>query len=211
MNDKDAFYLTGYASRDRFTFENGITYGYRNANVNGKWKRIFNGNIHSILTLGYDQYGFNIADRNNPVNAFDMQYSIAQSFLKADVYHQPHERHKLNYGLQSTLYAIRPGERIPVGEESIIARQSLEQEQALESALYISDTYSVNDQLSVDAGLRYVMYNYLGPRSVNYYVDGLPKKPGDPGRNRPFRLRQKHQNLPRAGIPARTPTTHSRT
>lgn len=176
-NEKDAFYLTGYASRDQFTFQNGITYGYRNANLNGKWKRIFNGNIHSILTLGYDEYGFNIADRNNPVNAFDMVYSIGQSFLKADVFHQPHERHKLNYGLQSTLYSIQPGRMLPVGEESIITSRSLENEQALESALYISDTYLVNDQLSVDAGLRYVLYNYLGPRNVNYYADGLPKNP----------------------------------
>ncbi len=175
VNEKDAFYLTGYASRDRFTFQNGITYGYRNTNLNGKWKRIFNGNIHSILTLGTDQYGFNIADRNNPVNAFDMLYSIGQSFLKADVYHQPHEKHKLNYGLQSTLYSIQPGRRLPVGEESIVANQSLENEQALESALYISDTYMINDRFSADAGLRYVLYNYLGPRSVNYYIDGLPK------------------------------------
>ncbi len=177
VNDKDAFYLTGYASRDRFTFENGITYGYRNANVNGKWKRIFNGNLHSILTLGYDQYGFNIADRNNPVNAFDMLYSISQSFLKADVYYQPHDRHKLNYGFQSTLYSIRPGRKLPVGEESIVMAESLQNEQALESALYLSDTYSVNDRFSVDAGIRYVMYNYLGPRNVNYYVSGLPKSP----------------------------------
>lgn len=176
-NDKDAFYLTGYASRDRFTFENGITYGYRNANVNGKWKRIFNGNIHSILTVGYDKYGFNIADRNNPVNAFDMLYSISQSFLKADVYHQPHNKHKLNYGFQSTLYSIRPGRKLPAGEESIVTGKSLENEQALESALYISDTYEVNDKFSIDGGLRYVMYNYLGPRSINYYLSGLPKSP----------------------------------
>lgn len=175
LNDKDAFYLTGYASRDRFSFENGVSYGYRNANVNGKWKRIFNGNIHSILTLGYDQYGFNVADRNNAVKAFDMEYLIGQSFLKADVYHQPHELHKLNYGLQTTLYTIQPGKRLPAGEESIIVPQSLENEQALESALYISDTYTVNDRLSVDAGIRYVVYNYLGPHSVNRYREGLPK------------------------------------
>lgn len=177
VNDKDAFYLTGYASRDRFTFENGITYGYRNANVNGKYKRIFNGNIHSIVTLGYDQYGFNIADRNNPVNAFDMLYSIGQSFIKADVYHQLNEKHKLNYGLQSTLYSIQPGRMTPVGEESLVAAESLQNEQALESALFISDTYTVNDRLSVDAGIRYALYYYLGPRSVNYYLPGLPKSP----------------------------------
>ncbi len=174
-NDKDAFYLTGYASRDQFTFQNGITYGYRNANLNGKWKRIYNGNIHSILTLGHDQYGFTIADRHNPVNAYDMQYAIRQSFLKADVYHQPHERHKLNYGLQSVLYGIQPGSVLPTGGESIISARSLAREQALESSLYISDVFMVNDALSIDGGIRYVFYHYLGPRSVNYYIDGLPK------------------------------------
>ena len=176
-NDKDAFYLTGYASRDQFTFQNGMTYGYSNTNFNGKWKRIFNGNIHGMLTLGHDKYAFSIADRNNLVNAYDMRYGIGQSFLKADIYHQPHENHKLNYGIQSVFYSIAPGRVKPVGEESIMAPRKLENEQALESSLYISDVYTVSNEFSIDAGLRYVFYNYLGPRTVHSYQAGLPKTP----------------------------------
>jgi outer membrane receptor for monomeric catechols len=52
-------------------------------------------------------------------------------------------------------------------------------QRALESALYVSDTYTITDRFSVEGGIRYSMYNYLGPQSVNQYAEGLPKTADD--------------------------------
>lgn len=51
----------------------------------------------------------------------------------------------------------------------------MQAEQALESALYLSDKYSITQALSVEAGLRYSLYNFLGPYTLNNYIDGEPK------------------------------------
>src|SRR6476620_9401825 len=51
----------------------------------------------------------------------------------------------------------------------------MQSEQALESALYVSDRYNINKNLSVEAGLRYSMYNFIGPYTLNNYPDGVAK------------------------------------
>jgi hypothetical protein len=53
----------------------------------------------------------------------------------------------------------------------------LQREKALESAAYIDYERSLTEKLTVSAGLRYTMFNALGPRDVNYYYGGeLPSE-----------------------------------
>ena len=52
----------------------------------------------------------------------------------------------------------------------------MENEQGLESAIYLGDKYDVNSRLSLYFGLRYSMYQYLGPKIVNQYASDGPLK-----------------------------------
>jgi outer membrane receptor protein involved in Fe transport len=48
-------------------------------------------------------------------------------------------------------------------------------EKALESAIYLGDEWTINHELSINAGVRYSIFNVLGPRSYNIYPsDVLP-------------------------------------
>jgi hypothetical protein len=174
-NEKDAFYLNGYLSEDKFSFENGITYGYKNANVNGKWKRIYNSKLNSTLTIGHDRYGFSIDETAVPTKAYHMDYGIQQTFIKAEFTQLYGSRHKFSYGLHAIRYGISPGTMNPNNPESLVKYTKLDQEQGLESAIFFSDAITFNDKLSLEAGLRYSFYSYLGPKAVHYYTDGLPK------------------------------------
>jgi hypothetical protein len=49
-------------------------------------------------------------------------------------------------------------------------------EQGLESAFYIGDKYDISPRLSVSLGLRYSLFNYLGPQQVYTYPLGLPRE-----------------------------------
>jgi len=62
-----------------------------------------------------------------------------------------------------------------LGKRSLVVADQVAPEQALESALYISDHYNISSSLSADAGIRYSMFNSLGPQNVNVYAPGLPK------------------------------------
>jgi hypothetical protein len=42
--------------------------------------------------------------------------------------------------------------------------------------LYFGDKYDVTPKLSINLGVRYSLYDYLGPQTVDYYAPNLPKQ-----------------------------------
>ena len=41
----------------------------------------------------------------------------------------------------------------------------------MESAIYVGDRWDITSQLSLNVGVRYSMFNVLGPRTYNLYAD----------------------------------------
>ena len=52
----------------------------------------------------------------------------------------------------------------------------MQPEQALETALYAGDNFTISRKLSFNLGLRYSLYNFLGPHDEYTYADGLPRE-----------------------------------
>jgi len=178
VNEKNTLYLTGYISNDKFNLNNDTTYKYGNTNANIKWKHNFNNKSYAVFTAGIDKYKYNINSSGNKVNAFKLGFDINQDYFRADFNYAPNYRHAISYGFNTIFYKLHPGSYTPQGSESLVAPNVLPPEQALESALYLGDQYAVTSKFSVSAGLRYVMFNYFGPGTVNNYADGLPRDTG---------------------------------
>ncbi|UFH52201.1 TonB-dependent receptor [Spirosoma sp. KNUC1025] len=175
FNEKNTLYLTGYLSRDRFKLGSDTSYRYQNEVATLKWKHIFNNKLYSVFTGSYSGYNYTVTSEKNPVNAYQLDFSINQSQLKADFNYYPTNQHAVDFGISSTYYKLRPGNFQPVGKASLIAPDLVDAEQGLESAVYIGDRFDVNPKLSISGGLRYSFYNYLGPHSGFQYAPGLPK------------------------------------
>ena len=174
INKKNNLYLTGYLSEDHFNLNNDTTYAYGNRNVNLKWKHIFSNKWNSVLSTGYDRYQYSIGSTNNPVNAYDLGFNINQLYFRANFNYYLSSSHTIEFGLNTLRYKLHPGFYVPVGSKSLVVPDTLQAEQAQESALYVSDHYTVTSALSLDAGLRWSVFNYLGPSVVNNYASGLP-------------------------------------
>ncbi len=179
ITEKDAIQVMGYYSKDRFSLSSDTTYNYYNQNFNIKWNRIHSGNLYSNLTLGYDGFGNGILGRGNEVYAFDWNFDMRQYVAKLDFSHRINQKHNLSYGIQSLYIQSNPGKLNPVGLSSIFLPNDLGTEQALESSIYLSDNISLNDRFGLDLGLRYTLYQFLGPNSKRTYADGLPRSPGN--------------------------------
>jgi hypothetical protein len=72
-------------------------------------------------------------------------------------------------------YQLHPGSYLPGSPQSLVVPDYLEKEQALESAIYFSDKYTLSPTLVLDLGVRYSMFNYLGPKTVIQYEPGQAK------------------------------------
>ncbi len=175
INEKNTIFLTGYISSDKFNLNNDTTYKYGNTNANIKWKHNFNNKSSAVFTAGVDHYQYAINSSGNKVNAFKLGFDINQTYFRADFTYTPNYRHSISYGINSIYYKLHPGSFTPQGAQSLVKPDVIPAEQALESAIYLGDQYAITPKLSVNAGIRYVMYNYLGPRDVNNYAEGLPR------------------------------------
>ncbi|WP_419801384.1 TonB-dependent receptor [Mucilaginibacter sp.] len=176
INKKNNLYLTSYLSHDRFKLNSDTTYEYSNRNINVKWKHNFTDKFYSVFTLGDDYYQYNVSSSDNPINAYKLGFNINQSNFKADFTNYLNTKHTLNYGLSSILYKLNPGSLQPNGNQSLVAPNIVPAEKALESALYIGDKYEVTPDLLINLGLRYSLYNFLGPQTVYNYAPNLPKE-----------------------------------
>ena len=177
LNAMHRLKIYGYWSYDKFSFSSDDNYGYRNRNFSAEWRSILSEKITATLSGGLDHYDYFNEDRATPTMAARLSFGIDQLWGKLHFRHRLTEKQVLSYGLSVQHYNVQAGKYEPLGEESRISTNQLEKEKALESAAYIDYEHSLTDKLSVSAGLRYSMFNALGPRDVNFYADGeLPSE-----------------------------------
>ncbi|MDB5141683.1 MAG: TonB-dependent receptor [Mucilaginibacter sp.] len=179
IDDKNNIYITTYLSKDKFKLNSDTAYSYSNRNANIKWKHNFNDKLFSVLTAGIDHYQYDIASFDNPVNAYKLNFDINQTNFKADFTYYLNRKNTINFGLNTIYYKLHPGNYEPNSPQSLVQPDIVPAQQALESGLYFGDKYDFTDDLSVSGGIRYSIYNYLGPQNVYNYAPNLPKTPSN--------------------------------
>ena len=177
LNNMHRLKLYGYWSNDKFSFSSKDSYGYKNRNISAEWRSLLNEKVTTTVSAGLDHYDYFNEDRNTPTMAARLSFGIDQLWAKLHFRHRLSEKQVFSYGLSVQHYNVQAGTYEPVGEQSCIKTDQLQREKALESAAYVDYERSLTDKLSVSAGLRYSMFNALGPRDVNYYYEGeLPSE-----------------------------------
>jgi hypothetical protein len=175
FNAHNSIYLTGYTSNDNFNLNGDTTYQYSNKNANIKWKHIFNNKFYGVATTGIDNYAYTVSSIFIPVDGYKLGFNINQKYFRADFSYTPNYKQTIDFGVSSIYYQLQSGSFGPIGPQSLAAPVTIPKEQALESAAYLGDQINLSSKLSINAGLRYVVYQYLGPHDENNYVPDQPR------------------------------------
>jgi hypothetical protein len=175
INDKNTVSVSGYMSQDESNLNTDTTYSYSNRNISARWSSGFSSKLFADFTAGYDHYDYGNKSTSDPINAYKLTFAINQVHAKADFSYELSLAHTLKFGASGIYYSTNPGTYVPVGEASQVANAVVEYERGFESALFAEDQFEITDQLSVSAGLRYSMFNYLGDQTVNQYAPGSPR------------------------------------
>ena len=177
LNSLHRLKVYGYWSKDKFSFSSEDNYGYQNRNFSAEWRTILNEQMTVTGSAGLDHYDYFNEDKATPSMAARLSFGIDQLWGKLHLRQRLSETDVLNYGLSVQHYHVQGGRYEPVGEASRIKIDQLQKEKALESAVYIDYERALTEKLSVTGGLRYTMFNALGPRDVNHYYKGeLPSE-----------------------------------
>ncbi|GEQ86790.1 TonB-dependent receptor [Patiriisocius marinistellae] len=175
FSEKDKIKATGYYSKDKFNVTTDSLIGYSNRMASLRWDHTFNDRNDGALIITNSQYQFNLDFEGQTNLNFESGYTINETEIKLDLSNRSFENHRFIYGLATKFYGVEPGFKNPLGDNSQIIPVTIADEQANESALYISDNYKITEKLSVEAGLRFSFFTFLGPSNQNIYQDGFPK------------------------------------
>ena len=177
LNSFHRLKVYGYWSKDKFSFSSEDNYGYQNRNFSAEWRTILNEQMTVTGSAGLDHYDYFNEDKATPSMAARLSFGIDQLWGKLHLRQRLSETDVFNYGLSVQHYQVQGGRYEPLGEASRIKIDQLQKEKALESAVYIDYERALTEKLSVTGGLRYTMFNAMGPRDVNHYHEGeLPSE-----------------------------------
>jgi outer membrane receptor protein involved in Fe transport len=175
FSDKDHIYITGYVSDDQFQLNQDSTYSYSNRNARFKWKHNFTDKFYNVFSAGVDQYGYSVKGRNNPQDAFDLNFGMTQWSAKTDFKYAPSNKQEINFGAQHIIYDLNPGSLTPTDTASLVAPKFIQKERATESSIYLGDQYRLNNKFSFQGGVRYTFYRTYGEKTSNTYTPGVPR------------------------------------
>lgn len=167
--------LFGYMSNDQFKYADILKYQYGNMLGSFNWKFFFNDNLSSNLSVAYSRYNVEKDDLESTLEQDRITSEVEYATAKYDMKFTGLNRHTIDFGIQAIQYKIAPGEQTPLDDESLAVAKILEEEQAYEAGIYVNDLYEINDRFTLNAGIRYSVYNYVGPRTVMLYSNDATK------------------------------------
>ncbi|KAA1246783.1 carboxypeptidase-like regulatory domain-containing protein [Aquimarina sp. RZ0] len=175
INDNNKVNATAYFSRDDFSITSDSLYIYSNRSLSLKWDHKFNDKNRGKLILANSNYQFNIKFDGDTNDDFDLGFGVDETELKLKMDYLHSKKFKFEYGLSSKLYTLQPGSIEPLNSESIVDPLFIDKERGLESAAFFSGRFDLNKNISIDAGLRYSLYNALGKSSQKVFQEGQPR------------------------------------
>lgn len=166
FSNKDRLYLSGYFGRDVFNFNNSrqslnVKIPWGNSTGTIRWNHVFNNKLFVNTTAIYNDYNFLFSGKQD---AFEAQLSsgIKDIGIKQDFDFYPVSGQKIKFGGHYTYHRFYPS--IVTGKQDTVVFSPLNAQTkfAHDAAVYLQDDWEINKRLSVNAGLRYSLFQQIG-------------------------------------------------
>ncbi len=173
INRKNRLYLSGYFGKDNFKFDKAQGFNWGNATSSLRWNHLFNERLFSNLTLIYSKYDYALQFGKDESNQFKWNSSISNFILKPQFTYFVNSKNELNFGGEATYYTFEPA-NIVGSTNGQVLDVSIEKKYNLETAFHIGNSQRLSDVFSIDYGIRFSNFQYLGPGTAYYYNDTIP-------------------------------------
>jgi hypothetical protein len=179
VNTTNKINIFTYFSNDQFGFAENTHYHYSNLLASLRWKHAFSDNFYFNLVAGLSNYSYDVSESDSSRSwaAYKINSSLYYENLKWNFSWLPNENHALDFGINAAIYTIKPGDLYPLNSKSLIEPLNMQQEKAGEYAVYLSDNFELSKKLSLDLGVRYSLYSYLGTNKIYSYRSNSPRTP----------------------------------
>jgi len=176
-DEKNLIKIFGYYTSDKFNYDDFLAYDYNNSGSSISWRHRISPSLTSDMAAVFGNYSFGTVNQEYLTSAFEHNYKIGHYEIKSDFSWVPVRKHIVSFGGSIIYYDLHRGEVRPYGPESNRIPVNLGPDKGMESAIYIGDKYELLPKLTLYGGLRYSMFNNLGPAEIYDYSTGTPKNP----------------------------------
>jgi hypothetical protein len=165
LNDKNRLFLSGYFGRDNFELGNAFGFDWGNATGTLRWNHIVNEKLFSNTSLIYSNYNYRF--KFNAGGEVLFSSTIKDLNLKQDFSYFPNPNHKIKFGFNAIHHTFVPGEI--KSDFASFNDIKLSTRYALEGGLYVQNDQSIGENFSIQYGLRYSMFDYMGEGNAYTY------------------------------------------
>ncbi len=164
---KDQLSITGYYGQDDFTFSDAeaqfstkVPWG--NAIVAANWNHIFNEKLLSTTSLSFTNYDFRFSGAESGFN-FTLFSGIHDYHFKENFDWIPNKKHHFKFGTEYTLHVFIPSAISAQAPSVNFSTSDVVHLYGNEVGVYATDEYEITDLFKVEAGLRYSIFEQMGP------------------------------------------------
>ena len=170
IDENNRLYLSGYAGHD--TFKNEFaSMGFGNQTGSLRWNHLFSKKLFFNMSLIYSNYNYELGTPEGDATSFKWTSQMRDYSARFDFSYYASDKHTLRYGATTMYHEFFPGTANGLGSESAITEFKLPTEYALEHSIYASDEYKVSPKLTLKYGLRFALFQNIGPGTYYNYDD----------------------------------------
>ncbi len=168
INDKNRIFLSGYSGKDVFANDfAGMYFGNRTFSL--RWNHLFSKKLFSNFTLLNSHYFYDLGTPEGSQPLFRWVSFLEDYGGKGDFIWYPVPDHTFKFGLSGTYHIIKPGSITVNNESGGFSKSELAHNHAFESGLYLSGESKVGEHVALRYGVRYSMFQNVGPATVFSY------------------------------------------
>lgn len=182
FSDKDRLFLSGYFGKDVFNFSNtqddfGVTIPWGNATGTLRWNHLFNDKLFMNVTGIISKYDFKFGGEQDQFS-FGLSSGIFDQSGKVDFQYFPNPRHNIKFGAYYVHHRFIPSSAEARSGDVEFDVGGTIKLYAHEAAVYVGDDFDITDNLRINVGVRYSMFNHIGP-FTRYVKDSTTGKNSD--------------------------------
>jgi TonB dependent receptor/CarboxypepD_reg-like domain/TonB-dependent Receptor Plug Domain len=175
INDKNTVFASGYLGRD--VFGAGFKFNWGNTTGTLRWNHIFNSKLFMNLTAFYSNYKYELGFKAEGTSQkFDWTSNIINYSVKPDFTYYLNSKNTIRFGAQGILYTFKPGNAIITSQDGSVSNISQDYQYGAEYAGYIDNEQKLSNRFTLQYGVRWSFFNYLGKGTKYTYRDTIPNQ-----------------------------------
>ena len=171
LSSKDKLFFSSYLGVDKFTFSNKtegfnveIPWGNKLAAL--RWNHQFSENLTMNATSYTTNYTFGFGSKQD-VFSIALNSEIHDLGEKIEFTSTKFSKHKIKYGLEYIFHTFLPSSLSVEQDNTQFNVPSAQKLRSHESAIFLNDELEITEKWKVNLGLRYSMYQFVGPFKRN--------------------------------------------